>query len=96
VSRYVFTRPAESDLLELWEFIAKDDVDAADRVVGEIRDAISRLADMPRMGRLREDLADESLRSWPVYSYLIFYRPDTSPLEVVRVVSGYRDLAELF
>jgi len=96
VARHVFARPAQRDLLEIWEFIARDDVDAADRVLREIEDAVEHLADMPRSGRLRNDLTDEPLRSWPVYSYLIFYRPETSPLEVVRVVSGYRDLPELF
>lgn len=54
-----------------------------------------RLAEMPEMGHSREDLADEPLRFWPVHSYLIIYRPDRSPLEVVRVLSGYRDIAEL-
>lgn len=95
MARYVFTRPAERDLLDIWGYIATDDVDAADRVVGEIRDAVERLVEMPRLGRLRDDLTDEPLRSWPVYSYLIFYRPDTTPLEVVRVLSGFRDLGEL-
>ena len=96
MARYVFTAPAARDLSEIWDFIARDDVDAADRVIEEICASVGRLAAMPRMGRLRENLSDEVLRSWPVYSYLIFYRPDTSPLQVVRVVSGYRDLEELF
>jgi plasmid stabilization system protein ParE len=54
-----------------------------------------RLAEMPELGHFREDLADEPLRFWPVHSYLIIYRPDRKPLEVVRVLSGYRDIAEL-
>jgi antitoxin ParD1/3/4/toxin ParE1/3/4 len=51
-----------------------------------------RLADMPGMGHLCKDLADESLRFWAVYSYLILYRPDTSPLQVIRVLHGARDV----
>jgi len=31
-----------------------------------------------------------------VYSYLVIYRPETKPLQVVRVVSGYRDVPKLF
>ncbi len=50
---------------------------------------------MPGMGHRRSDLGDDSLRIWPVFSYLIVYRPETNPLEIVRVVSGYRDLAPL-
>lgn len=93
--RYLLTSLAEADLLEVWEFIARDDPDAADRVVDEIRAALDRLAEMPRIGRARPELADVPLRSWPVRSYLIVYRPDVSPLLVVRIVSGFRDLDTL-
>ncbi len=47
---------------------------------------------MPGMGHSRNDLADETLRAWPVHSYLIVYRPAQRPIEIVRVVSGFRDL----
>jgi plasmid stabilization system protein ParE len=95
VARYVLTRPAERDLGEIWDFIARDDVRAADRVIEEIRKAILRLTEFPRMGRLRPDVSDQPLRSWPVFSYLIFYRPDSRPLEVVRIVSGFRELDDV-
>lgn len=55
----------------------------------EIFAACQRLAQMPGMG-LREDLTDEPLRFWPVYSYLIIYRPETQPLEIVRILHGAR------
>ncbi|MFP4148959.1 MAG: type II toxin-antitoxin system RelE/ParE family toxin, partial [Nitriliruptoraceae bacterium] len=55
-----------------------------------------RLADHPGLGHLREDLADEALRVWTVHSYLVIYRPDARPLQIVRVLSGYRDIAILF
>lgn len=48
------------------------------------------------MGHPRDDLADESLRVWPILGYLIVYRPDRQPIEVLRVLSGYRDLVALF
>jgi hypothetical protein len=33
---------------------------------------------------------------WTVHSFLVVYRPDAQPLQVVRVLSGYRDIAALF
>lgn len=51
---------------------------------------------MPGMGRWRKDLGGEPLRVWVVYSYLIVYRPETKPLQVIRVVSGHRDLTSMF
>lgn len=96
MSRYVFTPAAARDLEEIWNYVARDSPDAADRVIGDIRDALEGLADHPRMGRQRDDLADETLRAWPVHSYLIIYRPEQRPIEIVRVVSGFRDLFSLF
>lgn len=50
---------------------------------------------MPHIGHVRDDLADETLRLWPVGTYLIIYRPDARPVQIVRVLSGYRDIADL-
>lgn len=42
-----------------------------------------------------DDLADERLRVWSVHTYLVIYRPGTVALEVVRILSGYRDLTAI-
>jgi plasmid stabilization system protein ParE len=70
-------------------------VDAADRVTKEIHEAIVMLAQNPELGHVRKDLTSKSVRFWPIYSYLIIYNPSTNPLEIVRILSGYRDLAML-
>lgn len=95
MSGFVLTPQARDDLEEIWSYIARDSPEAADRVMERMRAAMRRLAGMPGMGHLREDLADEMLRAWPLYAYLIVYRPETDPLQVIRVVSGYRDLSAL-
>jgi plasmid stabilization system protein ParE len=51
-----------------------------------------RLAAMPGIGHLREDLADETVRVWSVRSYVIVYRTDTEPLQALRVLHGARDV----
>ena len=86
---------AYDDIDEMWEFIAQDNIDAADRVREEIFAACEKLAETPGMGHLRQDLADEPLRFWAVYSYLIIYREDSDPLEIVRVLHGARDVKSL-
>ena len=95
MSGCVFSETAREDLVALWEYIAQDDIDAADRVRHAIREAVDTLVTLPGMGHRRDDVADETLRFWPVFSYLIVYRPQTDPLEIVRVISGYRDIAAL-
>ena len=93
---FVLTPRAELDLIEIWEYIAQDSIDAADRVLDQLEDTMHKLAKMPGMGHIREDLVDRRHRCWPVYSYLIVYRPDTVPLQIIRVISGYRDIPGLF
>ena len=70
-------------------------MDAADRVEQEIHRSVSMLADNPGLGHLRRDLTTKPVRFWPVYSYLVIYDPDARPLEVVRILNGYRDVAAL-
>lgn len=96
MSAYYLTPKAAEGIECIWDYIAGDSgVSRADKVVDDIFTAIENLAEMPGMGHGREDLADETLLAWPVHSYLVVYR-DRRPLEVVHVVSGYRDLFELF
>jgi plasmid stabilization system protein ParE len=95
MTSFVLTRQAEQDLTEIWDYIARDSADAADRVIGEIQQAMRRLAEMPNMGHIREDLADRCYRFWTVYSYLIVYRADATPLQIIRVISGYRNLLDI-
>ncbi len=93
---YRLSPAAETDLEDIHAYIALDNPDAADRVIAEIRDAARRLARVPHLGHQRLDLTDQPVRFFPIYTYLIVYKPETNPLEIARVLSGYRDLASLF
>lgn len=92
MSRFVLTPAAREDLGEIVDFIREENPAAAKRVLRKLRDTMGRLARTPGMGHLREDLSDEPLRFWPVYSYLIIYRPETQPLQIIRVLRGARDV----
>jgi len=81
--------------LEIWDYIARDNVSAADRVTEEIKEAVEMLVRNPELGHIRKDLTSMLVRYWPIYSYLIVYDPAVKPIEIVRVLSGYRDLAKL-
>jgi antitoxin ParD1/3/4/toxin ParE1/3/4 len=95
MNRFVLTSAAREDLREISEFIREDSPAAARRVRAKLRDAMVKLSDLPSMGHYREDLADEPLRFWPVYSYLIIYRPETRPLQILRVLHGARDVRSI-
>ncbi|MFY7803580.1 MAG: type II toxin-antitoxin system RelE/ParE family toxin [Limnoraphis robusta] len=47
------------------------------------------------MGKKYDRLSD-SVRGFIVNDYIVFYYPRKDGIDVVRVVSGYRDLEDLF
>jgi plasmid stabilization system protein ParE len=81
---------ARLDLDEIWEFIRRDNVDAADRLIAEILDAIDALVPFPGRGHRRPDLTSRPLRFIVVREYLIAYAPEEKPLWVVAVMHGRR------
>ena len=84
------------ELRQIWRYIKKNaSIEMADRVESVIREKIVYLAGRPGGGHWRKDLTDEPVKFFPVYSYLIVYRPETSPLQVVAILHGRRDVEEL-
>ena len=90
---YKLMPAAEEDLAEIVDRIAEDSPRNARKVFDKIHADAKKLAEMPLIGHTREDITDKPLRFWAVYSWLIVYRPETSPLEILRIVHGARDLA---
>ncbi|MGO9258860.1 MAG: type II toxin-antitoxin system RelE/ParE family toxin [Bryobacteraceae bacterium] len=90
MSGYVLHPEAYTDLDDIWEFIAEDNPNAADRVREDIYKAIGKLAPFPRQGRRRPDLTSRPLRFITVRDYLVAYAPDESPLLVIAVLHGRR------
>jgi|SRR5271157_3759588 len=92
MKEYVLSIGAELDLDEIWEYIAHDNIEAADRWIGKLFDAFEALALTPGMGHKRQDLTDVPILFWPVGAYLILYRIQTERIEIVAVTQGARDI----
>ena len=94
--RYILAPEAARNLVQIWRYIKEQrNVEVADRVESEMRERIGFLAGNPGAGHWRKDLTAEAVRFFPVYSYLIVYRPDTDPLQIVAILHGRRDVEEL-
>ena len=85
-----------ADLVEIWQYIARDNLVAANRVGEELDSAIRGLVQVPGKGHIRSDVKDTRYRFWTVRSYVIGYRYDESTLTVARVVHGRRNFRRLF
>jgi len=93
--KLVISDEAVADLIDLWTYIAEDSPERADQFVDQIHEKCATLADTPMMGRERSELLP-GMRSFPIGRYLIFYRIVEETLQVVRLLSGYRDLDAQF
>lgn len=90
MSEFVLHPQAYTDLEEIWEYIAADNLDAADGVREEIYDAVQSLVPFPHIGHNRPDLTARPLRFQSVRDYVIAYAPDEKPLAVIAVLHGRR------
>jgi plasmid stabilization system protein ParE len=94
--RYLLAPEAALDLVQIWRYIETNaGLEMADRVESAIREKIVYLARSAGGGHWRKDLTDAAVKFFPIYSYLIAYRPDTKPLQVVAILHGRRDLEQL-
>jgi plasmid stabilization system protein ParE len=91
MSGFVLHPDALADLSEIWELIAADSLDTADRVLEEIHEAIRALVSFPQMGHIRADLTSRPIRFHLVRKFLIAYAPGEKPLLVVAVLHGGRN-----
>ncbi len=98
MSGYALTPLAKADIFDIWSYIASHSERAADRVEQAIYDACAVLAEGQFLGHTRPGLTGRNLRFWTLTrypNYTIVYRPETTPLQIVAVLHGKRNLRRL-
>lgn len=94
--RYILAPEAARDLIQIWRYIKKQsNIEIADRVEAAIRERIAFLAANPGAGHWRKDLTEQPVKFFPVYSYLIVYRHEKGPLQIVSILHGRRDVEQV-
>ena len=94
MSRLIFSPSARQDLTEIFDFIARDKPVAASKWIDLIEEKCKLMAETPEFGEKRPEFG-ANIRSSLVGRYVIFYRTIVSGIEVVRVISGDRDIRSL-
>jgi plasmid stabilization system protein ParE len=96
MSRYLLLGKVRDDLRAIQRYyLDEGSPEAARTVLISLRKAFQSLAKRPLQGHRREDLTDKPLRFWTVGPYMIAYRPESQPLEIVAVLHGRRHVARL-
>lgn len=80
----VISELARADLLNIGEYLAQHNPNAAIRLMKRFRAKFNLLARFPHLGRERNDIL-LGLRCLIVNKYLIFYQPSDDTIEIWRV-----------
>jgi len=86
---------ATHDLEDIWLYIANNSPQAADAFLDSIFEQCQLICESPEIGRERDELLPGT-RSFPLKRYIIYYRVTPEAVEVVRILSGYRDIEAVF
>jgi toxin ParE1/3/4 len=94
--QFRLTESALRDMQEITEYLAKNyGFSQSERFVQKLNAKFAKIVTFPKMGKPRDEILPGS-RMLSVDRYLILYVVIGDDVEIVRVVSGYRDLSKLF
>jgi antitoxin ParD1/3/4/toxin ParE1/3/4 len=94
-SLYDVSAEAQGDLFEIWQRIAEDSPDLADRIENEFHALFASLGRMPGQGHTRKDLTHWPVLFFPLHSFLVVYQPDVRPIRIMAVLRGRRHVKRI-
>jgi plasmid stabilization system protein ParE len=98
MSQYRLTPQAVDDLFQIWSYVAKTSVEAANRVEEAILATCESAANSPLAGSVRDDLTDRPVRFWlvqPWQNYWVVYDPSKTPIHIIRILHASRDVSQV-
>ncbi|NET43875.1 type II toxin-antitoxin system RelE/ParE family toxin [Okeania sp. SIO2B3] len=95
MNKYSLSQAAIRDLDEISDYFSNFSVEVGERFIKRFDDQCKNLINFPKMGRSYAQIIP-NLRGVPLDSYIIFYQVTEVEIEIVRIVSGYRNLESLF
>ncbi len=92
MARLIWTEPALLDLDAIADYIALDDVSAAQRLVKKVFERVDLLASFPESGRQPPELQHMPYREIIIGPCRIFYRIEKDKVYILHVMRGERQL----
>lgn len=94
--RLLWSKPAEEDLFVIWHYLARQgSIAIADAQLRNIAETTVRLVMWPESGRHRDDI-HPGLQSVVSIPYVVFYRVESTSIQIVRVLHSRRDTDTIF
>jgi addiction module RelE/StbE family toxin len=88
--RVSWSPTAERNLDAIWEYIAQDNLDAADKMAVRLRSAAGVSSEHPNMGTPGRARQTRELVVAGT-AYILVYRPSRSMIDIIRVIHGAQD-----
>ena len=96
MKRYLINVLASLDLNEITDYyFTTNNIEAGERFFQDFSRRCQQLVNFPNLGRSYIEIRP-NLRGLPLDGYIIFYRLLEDGIEILRVVSGRRDIPSLF
>ena len=92
---FIIIDRAEKDICEIRDYISANNPTAAKKLLDTFEKAFQNLSLMPNMGHINEGYTRKDILLWNVKKYIIAYVIKDSDIYIIRVLSSYRDIAEL-
>ncbi|EPE6127655.1 type II toxin-antitoxin system RelE/ParE family toxin [Vibrio parahaemolyticus] len=92
MAEIIWTEPALSDLNDIAEYIALENIVAAKQLVQTIFSKVERLEAFPESGRILPELEHLSYREVVVNPCRVFYKQDGDKVFILFVMRAERDL----
>lgn len=95
MTQYIISPDAARDLDEISTYYAVHNIEVGEKLLDEFEARCKYLVSFPNIGKSYRSIRSD-LRGISCSGYIIFYRVSENIIEILRVVSGSRDLESLF
>jgi toxin ParE1/3/4 len=95
MSRYIISDEAIEDLDRISEYFLQNNLEAGEQFIQSFNAKCLQLIRFPKMGRSYNQIRS-NVRGVLLRGFIIFYQTETVDIEILRVVSGRRDLNSIF
>ncbi len=86
-----WTIPAELDLKNIYDYIARDSKYYAQKVSQDIVDKSEKLEYFPEIGRVVPEIEDTNIRELFIYSYRLIYEVIPEGVQILALIHGKRN-----